>query len=187
MEKRKIKAKEIRAVDAAGHMAMLIDEGHKLDKRLTKLREDDKKKRREVAEEAIKLKKRNELSIRVRSDQSEAVVSETESFKLNTTKAAFEQVQDAVRRGRLEGVVDLKLAAVIAPESIERVRKLLGKSFDEVVTIVSNYHVNPEGFRELQKEVRKDVVKKEMAEALSECVEKEVTTKVRYNAIRKKA
>jgi len=186
MEKRKVKAKDIRAVDASGKMATLVDEGHKLDKQLTKMKEDEKKHRKQVAEEGGKLKKRNELSVRVRGKQSEAVISDTESFELNTTKAAFETVKDAVRRGQLEGVVNARIAAVIAPESIERVRKVLGKSFDEVVTIVTNFSVNPEGFREFRKEARKDESKKEMVAAIDSCVEKKVTTKVRYNAIKKK-
>lgn len=184
-EATKAKKPEIRQVSKP-EIAAYIDAGHKISLDVDAKQKEDKEYRKTITGHGLAELQSGETSVRLMGVESAALVTRVEDMAVNTTRKAYkETVEDAINRGLLEGVIEKKMTVKVAPTAIEKLRKLLGADFDEICTVTTSLEVSEANLRDFYEQSKTDAEKKELAKAVKECVEKSVSTRVKYTAIEK--
>jgi hypothetical protein len=170
--------REIKAVQAEGDVAAIIDRGADIDAQIKNLGFEDKGIKTQITNKAMDQLDEGELSVRLLGKTSAAVVSGVEKIELNPASEQYPQVLAAVRAGLLNGIVSRTLGITIAAEDVERAAAELAKvgiaaTVTETIKLVGNPDFSMVG----------SVQAGEAVVALSKCVKNDLSFRVKYERV----
>jgi hypothetical protein len=175
--------REIRAVEASSDVAAIIDKGADIDTQITNLGFEDKGLRKKVENLAKEQMGDGDLSLRLLGKTSAALVSGVEKVELNMSAEQFPDVQAAISKGLLAGLVDRNLTLVVPPADVERAAAELAKAGIRA-NVVESMKVSGDKLREEMAPGK--IASREYTEALhslNACVKRDVTFRVKYERI----
>jgi hypothetical protein len=124
----------------------------------------------------------SEASVRFVTPEGEALVSQKESFPINTKSPAFEAVKDSTM---LDGTLSKSTSISVKPEFLEELRGLLGSvKFAQMVEVRESFSMDPDGFREIMSRTGSPQVE-DLKAKLNDCVSKSVSHTVRLKPKKK--
>jgi len=173
--------RKIRVAKAKNGLAKRVDDGARLAVVIKSNQEADKETKAAIAAEAVEMLEDNELSIRVEGKKAFALVSFKRKAKLDVTCPEFKRVSEAVDStpDLVDGVVTKTVRATIRPDAMEKIRARLGADFDSLVTISTDYTIDPDGFEALLED-RSSQERVALGEALGLCVTLDRTASIKY-------
>jgi hypothetical protein len=174
-------AKEIRMVSASADIAPLIDRGADVDTQIKNLTYEDKGIKARLGETASNTIQEGETSIRFKGEKSAAVVSAVEKLELNADAEDFTKVKNAVEVGLLDGIIEKEQRLAVPNADIERAAEILKKAGVNAM-IAETFTINADSFKKTDlTDVSSEQGK--ARNALSKCVNKTVTYRVKYERV----
>lgn len=177
----KMAKREIKAVEASADVAAIIDRGADVDSQIKNLGFEDKGLKTKITEAAQNQLNPGELSVRLVGKTSAAVVSGVEKIELDYNSEHWKTAREALDKGLLQGVIEITRTLVMPPDSVLKAAEILQKAgmgvgVEEFIKIVDSSVLTDEG-----KSFVGSVQAGEAIVALSKCVKKDVTFRVKYD------
>ena len=174
--------REIRIITASSDVAAIIDRGADVDTQLKNLGYEDKGLKTKIAEAAQNQLSVDELSVRLVGQKSAAVVSGVEKVDLDAGAEKFAIVRAAIDKGLLAEYVERTVSLVVPPGDVDRAAEELRK-IGIKATVTETLKVTAESMRRIG-EVRSTSLEVAEAEvALSKCIKKDVSIRIKYERI----
>lgn len=167
-------AKVIRKIVASVDIAPLIDRGASVDTELKNLTYEDKGIKARLTEVAGSELQTGETGIRLAGNESAAVISTVEKYELDASNEKFAEVQKAVEEGKLSGIMEKTQQLAVPPADIDKAADILKKAGINAM-IAQAFTVSGDGFRN-----RDDSLEQGLEKALTACVSKSVSFRVKY-------
>jgi hypothetical protein len=175
--------REIRAVTAGDDIAGLIDRGSDIDTQVKNLTFEDKGIKTKITQSAQDQLDSGELSVRLVGKTAAAVVSGVEKVDLDVGSEQFLQVREATVNGILKGIVSRKLDLAVPEGDIERAAEELRKLVIQAVVTETFKVEDASDITDPQKAFVGSVQKTEAIVALSKCIKRDVSFRVKYEKI----
>lgn len=175
--------REIKAVQAEGDVAAIIDRGADIDAQIKNLGFEDKGIKTQITNKAMDQLDEGELSVRLLGKTSAAVVSGVEKIELNPAAEQYPQVLAAVRSGLLNGIVSRTLGITIAAEDVERAAAELAKAGITATVTETVKLVDTSVLTDPSHAMVGSVQEGEAVVALSKCVKNDLSFRVKYERV----
>ena len=120
--------RESRVVVVEGDVAATVDEAHERDATAKNASYRDKASRAQVGALARGLMQEDELSIRLVTEKTSALVAVSQRFSVNALAEGFDAVREGVENGLLGDAVTKKTVATVAPAKLPAVLDALQKA-----------------------------------------------------------
>lgn len=174
--------REIKAVAASADVAAIIDRGADVDAQIKNLGFEDKGLKTKITEAAQNQLDEGELSVRLLGKTAAAVVSGVEKVELDVGSEQFSQVREAIDKGLLTDVIERTVSLVVPPGDVERAADELRKAGIRATVTESLKVVDSSVLTGANKFVG-SVQAGEAVAALSKCVKRDVSFRVKYERI----
>lgn len=171
--------KEIRSIVASEDIAAIVDKGGDVDVKLKNLSFEDKGIKTKLADVVKDEFSENETSVRLRGTTSTALISSSEKIEINTGAENFSVLKSIIDGGLLEGIVEKKLSLVVPSDQIEKAAEALRLAGINA-SVTETLLVSAESLRNND---NPSVERDNAVKILKECVNRDVTFKVKYDRI----